>query len=105
MKTSLQNIFLTSSAKIMLKHKYRPLNLWYTFRYAIMYERSKQLAILKLVENSCISENLNITKLGCDKAQIVIEEDYKFLLPNLLSSFAIIISVLALFISYLTYLG
>ena len=106
---------LPYSAKITLKHLYRPYNLLYLLMYCRLTRTSKNNALLNLYEgNYIVAECINsfpdikdfrICKHGIDMVEIIIEEDKKFFIPNFLSTIAILISLAAFIFSVLTYIG
>jgi len=109
----LNDIVLPRSSKTTLKRFYKPHNPIYIFKHLILPQINKSSAILNLYESGYIKlkensegnkfSDFQICKLGIDKAELIIEEDRKFFIPNLFSGFAIIISGISLLLSYLTY--
>ena len=89
----LKSIVVIIPARIMLKHLYSPKNPVYFIRYFFMSKSRKNLALIALAELACINENMQINHLGYEIAELIIAEDRRYLIPNILSLLALAISV------------
>ena len=106
---NLQSLIVIVPARKMLKHLYKPKNICYRIAYIRLTDKQKTMALLSLTELGCINlinDTANISNLkntvqlnlfGSEVAELVIEEDRRYWIPNILS----IIAIIAAFLPYI----
>ena len=106
---NLQSLIVIVPARKMLKHLYKPKNICYRIAYVRLTDTQKTIALFSLAEIGCINlinDTVNISDLkntvqlnlfGLEVAELVIEEDRRYWIPNILS----IIAIIAVFLPYI----